>query len=69
MDIVMPELGGIDAAQLMREINPNAKIIFATGYDLNESIEEGVDQHEEIVLHKPYSIIQLSQTLYEIFNA
>ncbi len=66
LDVMMPELGGVDAARLMREINPAVKIIFATGYDASDTLQSRVDQSKEVLLHKPYSINQLSLALHNI---
>lgn len=60
LDIVMPELGGFGAAQAIREINPDAKIIFATGYDKSE---QHIDDDSEIMLSKPLKIHELSQVI------
>jgi len=58
-DIVMPILGGDEAAKQVRLIKPDAKIMFATGYDKN--LQSGMAQ--EIVLSKPFSIIEMSQLI------
>ena len=56
MDVVMPVMGGHKAAQCIRQINPAAKIILATGYD--ENIQ--ADLENETVLSKPFSIEKMS---------
>jgi len=58
-DIVMPILGGDEAAKQVRLIKPDAKIMFATGYD--KSLQSGMAQ--ETVLSKPFSIIEMSQLI------
>jgi len=59
LDVVMPILSGVKAAQSIRQIKPNMKIIFSTGYDksLMASLEK------EIMLTKPYTIPELSQLI------
>jgi DNA-binding NarL/FixJ family response regulator len=47
MDIVMPEMSGIEATRLIKEISPETKVIVITAYDNAEfqkqSIEAGAD--------------------------
>jgi len=58
-DIVMPIMGGDKAAQSIRRINPEVKIIFSTGYDKN--LQSGMEH--ETVLNKPFSIIEMSHLI------
>jgi PAS domain S-box-containing protein len=55
LDIVMPIMDGDKAAQCIRQIKPDVKIIFATGYD--KSILTGIEN--EIVLSKPFHIKEM----------
>lgn len=63
MDMVMPSLGGKNAAEKIKGINPQAKIIFATGYDLEGSLEFEIPKADESILQKPFSVEVLSQTI------
>ena len=56
LDIVMPIMSGDKAAQCLRQIKPDVKIIFSTGYD--KSIMAGMGN--ETVLRKPYHIDEVS---------
>jgi len=60
-DIVMPLMGGDQAAVKIRAINPNIKIIFATGYDKNTQDHLA----GEIVLSKPFSVVEMSQVIHQ----
>ena len=65
MDIVMPEMNGVDASRKIKEINPEAPIILMTAYSdedlLQTAREEGVRQ----IIHKPIRIDQLIQIITE----
>jgi len=50
LDVVMPIMGGDKAAEAIRQINPQAKIIFSTGYD--KELLKGMEK--ELILTKPY---------------
>ncbi|MDQ6982341.1 MAG: response regulator [Mariprofundus sp.] len=58
-DIVMPEMDGSKAALHVRQIKPDAKIIFSTGYD-----RPGRDEMKhEMVISKPFSIDKMSRLI------
>ena len=63
MDLVMPKLGGKIAAEKIRAINPDVKIIFATGYDPMSSIELEAPLLGQEVMQKPFSVESLSQAI------
>ena len=60
MDVAMPEIGGVDAPLKIRAINNKAKVIFCTGYDGNDVLDNSVLQWAK-TLSKPYSIGTFSQ--------
>jgi len=58
-DVVMPVMGGDVAARMIRENHPEAKIIFASGYD--QHLLQGMA--EEALLSKPFAIEELSRVI------
>ena len=67
MDIVMPEMSGPEAARAMREINPAAKIILISGYDLSDELDDEMNYDE--LIQKPFSIRKISETIYRTIYA
>lgn len=63
MDVVMPKLSGIKAAERIREIDSKAKVIFATGYDREETFKSEMPEEDFEVLIKPYDIGYLSRVI------
>jgi len=63
MDVVMPALGGPAAAEQIRKINPDVKVLFVTGYDITHESTCEVVREWEIVLNKPLVIDQLSRAI------
>jgi len=62
LDLVMPKMGGKEAAGKIRKIDPGARIIYATGYDMEESF--GFAPSPELtILKKPFSIQELSEAI------
>jgi two-component SAPR family response regulator len=59
----MPELGGVACARKMLAINPEVRIIFATGYDREKSLDTRDGLELIPVLGKPYKISELNDTI------
>jgi|GEM_PF-1452479 len=62
-DIVMPNLGGIKAIERIREVRPDVKVIFTTGYDKRQALPDAVALGTVELLTKPYNIKELSRCI------
>jgi len=60
LDVVMPIMGGVAAAKCMREIQPDIKLLFSSGYNKEQSLDKGLDAEVEDILAKPMSIPDIS---------
>jgi len=69
MDVVMPRLGGVAAVERIKNIHPDAKVIFATGYDKDETLKSEMPSEDYMLLSKPYNVVQLSQVIREQLDA
>jgi len=58
-DIIMPVMDGSQAARCIRQIKPQAKIIFSTGYD---KLTQNNMEHETVI-NKPFSIEKMSRLI------
>ena len=67
-DIVMPKLGGMETAERIRQIQPNIKIIFSTGYDPDSTLTKSILANHELILSKPYHIKDLSTAIAKKLN-
>jgi DNA-binding NtrC family response regulator len=65
MDIVMPEMNGVDASKKMKEINPEAPIILMTAYSDEELLQTAREEGVRQIIHKPIRIDQLIQLITE----
>ncbi|MDQ6970787.1 MAG: PAS domain S-box protein [Mariprofundus sp.] len=64
MDIVMPRMGGIRAAELIRQISAAVPIIFATGYDPSQVLgnaESGLSN--SVIMTKPFKVDELHKSI------
>ncbi len=68
MDLTMPTMGGEEAWHEMRRIDPEVKVILATGYNKQEFIRETVRQGRIRFIQKPYRLALLSQTLRAVLE-
>lgn len=62
MDVVMPNLNGIDAARKIREMDPSAKIILSTGFADCALAEANPDA----ILPKPYGLSTLRSLVKQV---
>jgi len=67
MDVVMPRMGGIKAADDIRKMSAKMPIIFATGYDRSQVLgkSEHLLSHSKIMT-KPFSVSALNQSIIEL---
>jgi len=59
LDVVMPKIGGVEAALAIKARNKDAKIIFCTGYD-KEDVLDDLELTVALIISKPYNIDNLS---------
>jgi two-component system cell cycle sensor histidine kinase/response regulator CckA len=66
LDVVMPRMGGVEAFQRMRALNPSVKVLFTTGYaaDRAQVRELGESGHPP-VLSKPFTPRELARCVRE----
>ncbi|MDX8411054.1 MAG: response regulator [Mariprofundaceae bacterium] len=63
MDVIMPKLGGVEAIERIREIRPDIKVIFSTGYYKRAALQGEMPSSESVALSKPYNIVELSKVI------
>ena len=69
LDVVMPRLGGPDALHAIKEINPDVKAMYATGYDKLSTLGLRKKKITEQIISKPFEIHKLSQMIDSALNA
>ena len=65
MDIVMPEMNGVEAFQKIREMQPGATVILMTAYSEEELIQIARNEGAHRIVHKPIRIDQLIELIKE----
>ncbi len=68
MDIQMPVMDGVEAAQKILELNPQAQIIFSSGYTEAKNFEKLRRMGYKLFLKKPYKIGSLADIIQKALS-
>ena len=66
LDIVMPEVGGIEALQVIREVNPEMPVIMLSSAGTPQKLMETLKLGALDFIQKPYTMAQIQKALEEI---
>ena len=66
MDMVMPNMGGGEAYDRMKEINPRVRVLLSSGYSIDGEAREILARGCNGFIQKPYAIKELSKKIREI---
>jgi PAS domain S-box-containing protein len=68
MDMVMPNMGGGEAYDRIREINPNVKVLLSSGFSIDGEASEILDRGCDGFIQKPFNMKKLSGKIMEILD-
>ena len=68
LDIVMPNMGGGEAYDRMKKINPDVKVLLLSGYSINGGAREILKRGCDGFIQKPFDMKQLSQSIRNILD-
>jgi nitrogen-specific signal transduction histidine kinase/CheY-like chemotaxis protein len=63
LDLIMPELSGLETFRRLREADPKLRVVFASGYSTGEILRDAPDARAAGFIGKPYTLEGLSQAL------
>jgi len=66
MDMIMPEMGGGEAYDRLKEINPDIKVLLSSGYSITGQATEILNRGCNGFIQKPFNLKDLSQNIIEI---
>jgi two-component system cell cycle sensor histidine kinase/response regulator CckA len=71
LDINMPEMDGFTCAEKLMDLDPAAKIVFVSGYEMDglDGLKNGVKEAIKGYLTKPVELGQLSTFLEQLLNS
>jgi CheY-like chemotaxis protein len=68
MDMVMPNMGGGEAYDRMKEINPRVKVLLSSGYSIDREAKEILARDCDGFIQKPCTIKELSEKIRGILD-
>ncbi|TET92118.1 MAG: PAS domain S-box protein [Desulfobacteraceae bacterium] len=63
LDMIMPVIGGGEAYDRMKEINPNIKVLLSSGYSINGQATEILKRGCDGFIQKPFTMRELSKAI------
>ncbi len=63
LDLIMPDLSGLETYRRMRQIEPQVQVVFASGYSTGEMLRDAPDARAAAFIGKPYTLEGLSNVL------
>ncbi|UCD79632.1 MAG: response regulator [Desulfobacterales bacterium] len=68
LDVVMPKVGGGEAFDRLREINPDVKVILCSGYSIDGQAREILSRGCNAFIQKPFNLQTLSKQIREVLD-
>ena len=68
LDLIMPEMGGGETYDRLKELDPDVKVLLSSGYSLDGQATEILNRGCDGFIQKPFSIKDLSQKLRQIID-
>jgi nitrogen-specific signal transduction histidine kinase/CheY-like chemotaxis protein len=68
LNMNMPDMGGGEAYDRMKEINPNVKVLLSSGYSIDDQAKEILDRGCDGFIQKPFSMNGLSGKIREVLD-
>lgn len=68
LDMIMPDMGGGETYDLLKEINPQIKVLLSSGYSLEGQAQEIMERGCNGFIQKPFDVKQLSAKIRKILK-
>jgi CheY-like chemotaxis protein len=68
LDMIMPEMNGLETFLKLKKQNPDIKVLLSTGYAIDEKAQEMLRNGCKGYILKPYSVIDFSHKIREILE-
>ena len=67
-DVVMPEMGGQQLAEIMRQKRPGIRVLFMSGYTNDTALLRGVMKADEVLVQKPFTSASLTRKVRAVLD-
>lgn len=68
LDMIMPSMGGGQVYEQLKRIQPDVKVLLASGYGMNDQVLEILKRGCKGFIQKPFNIVQLSEKIREVLE-
>jgi len=68
LDMIMPDMSGVEVFRKLKEITPEVRVLLASGYSADGEAAEIIDQESTGFIQKPFTIKKLSDRINEILQ-
>jgi two-component system cell cycle sensor histidine kinase/response regulator CckA len=68
IDLIMPDMGGGETYDQLRELNPQVKVLLSSGYSIDGQASEILKRGCDGFIQKPFEARELSQRIREILD-
>ena len=68
LDMIMPEMGGGETYDRLKEINPNIKVLLSSGYSIEGQASEILKRGCDGFIQKPFRMRLLSRKIREVLD-
>ena len=65
LDVVMPRMSGVETLRRLREIDPDVRVLVASGFTGGSEVQQMCDEGVLGMLHKPFVMSELSERVAE----
>ena len=66
LDLVMPQMGGSEAFDRLKKINPEVKVLLLSGYSIDGEASKVIDRGCSGFIQKPFNMEQLSRSIKSV---
>jgi len=68
LDMIMPDMGGGDTYDKLKEINPDIKALLSSGYSIDGQATEILKRGCDGFIQKPFNIKKMSQKIRQVLD-
>jgi two-component system cell cycle sensor histidine kinase/response regulator CckA len=68
LDIIMPDMSGLETFKRLAELNPDIDVLLASGYSVDGEARRMLEMGGRAFIQKPFSLSELSSLIHDILG-
>ena len=68
LDMIMPDMNGGNAYDILKKINPNVRVLLSSGYSIDGQASQIMERGCDGFIQKPFTMSQLSEAIRKILD-